>query len=310
MKQNKLNNFLSVSLFCAFFVFKASAQLIFTNNTFNHIVMFNPAFSGIKPGFNRNYLDNCIQLSSRTNSKQSDITTSYQTFLNRSNIGVSAYASSVFSKPNINLNVGIGTSYQLIFFDEITTSWGINANFHHYTKSDNKELYFPYSTLSDTSQFTNSTDLTIGNLISYNNFILGFSTQPKRAFFNLEGQKQNHFTLSTFYFKTLLWQLSRQSNVNLWVNCNYYQFINESSRNQFNSKDLLYTSVQFHVFSSGSWLIGAGFRFSNDKYFSGLGKIGLHMNRVNLTYGIEPYYIKGKFQSVINEFSFTFNLNR
>lgn len=310
VKQLQINKQCLASLCILLLIQITSAQLIFTNNTFEHIVVFNPAFSGIKPGFNRNYLDHNFQISSRINKKQSDITTSYQTFFNRNNIGISAYANSIFTSPNISANAGIGASYQLIFFDEYTTAWGLNVNFHHNNKSKNKELYFTYPLLTDTSLVTKTADITIGNMISYNNFILGFSTQPKILYKNLNGDKQNHFTLSTFYFKTLFAQLSRRSQINMWVNCNYYQFMNYTKYNQFPSKDLLYTSVQLHFISSGIWLFGAGLRWSNDSYRSYTGKTGLHKKRWNLTYGIEPYFMKNKYQSFINEFSFTFNLNK
>lgn len=294
-------------LFCLVTVV-SKAQLLFLNNPSNHIVYYNPAFSAIKPGFNKSYIGKQVCVSSRVAKSQSDVLGTAQYFFDSKNIGISAHYNYVQQKNSTAQKAGIGISYQLLFFGEVTTGWGLSLSYND-SKTDTANLFSIYNeTYSGTIQSSKNAFLNVGWMIAYENLMAGISYQPKQLVYSLSNPLGTYLSATSLYLKYRK-PVTRNINATFW----YAGYFNSANNLMNASSELVNKKIQNHSFNahvSGKKGVigGVGFRFTNFNYQSFLCKLGFNYKQFQTLYGVEPYWLKQKYSETIQEFSITYRL--
>ncbi len=281
--------------------FQLSAQIILVNNPSNNAVAFNPAFSAIYTPFNLNYLPKSICISTRITKNQFDILSTGQYFFFKRNIGISG-SHNYFNQSGTSIQkFNLGLSYQLVFFDNVSTGWGVALNNTNLNTDSTK--YFSVYNVTENYTLKNSTytTLTFGNIINYNQLLFGFSIQPKGLiFFNIKG---SYFTSGSAQLK-YKHTLTRNLNLTIWYNGNWnsinnvYLLSETYKKNKFQSHTL-----NFQISGSKRYLAGLGLRVSDFNYTSLIAKVGYTNRKIQFLYGAEPYFIGTKYSEIIHELS-------
>ncbi|MES2130902.1 MAG: hypothetical protein V4506_01055 [Bacteroidota bacterium] len=299
-----MNRYRLYIICCIAFNLAVKGQIIFLNNPSNHIVAFNPAFSAIKPG-NNNYAARQLCTSSRISKEQTDILTTAQVFLRNTNIGLSADYGLVSQNKSLLQKGGIGLSYHLLFFDAISTGWGIGVSYTDLHSSaptllnmygEKKDLYVQNSKYAA---------LNFGWMFNYENMIGGLSIQPKQTVWFNSAQKTSFYTTATAYFK-YRYALTRNINASLWYTGNFNTVDNLiASDSATVSKKIQSHALNIHVSGKKGLIGGIGGRVANFNYASMILKAGYNFRYIQLLYGIEPYWLHAKYSTLIHEISIT-----
>lgn len=289
--------------------FTLKAQIVFINNPANHVVAYNPAFSAIEPYFNYNYIPNQLGTSSRVSKNQSDVLTSAQYFFSKNNLGVSAHYNYVNQYKSRFQKVGIGLSYQLIFFNKISTGWGISLNYNQLMADSNIAFRVYNEKRTPTLQKSNYTTLTFGALINYEKLLFGFSIQPNESVFLNSTSNGTYYTSGSIHIK-YRYPINRKLNAAFWYTAqwnkvNHLRYLN----NMISHEKIQAHALHVHVSGRKGLIGGVGCRVSNFNYTSVIAKIGYNAKLWQLTYGIEPYWHHAKYSEIIHELSFTFKFN-
>lgn len=284
----------------------AKSQIIFLNNPSNHAVAFNPAFSSIQPYFNVNYISNQAGVSSRFSKQQQDVLSSAQYFFTKKNIGLSAHYNFVNQSKNTFQKAGLGLSYQLLFFNTVSTGWGISVNYNQ-LMADSAAVYTLYN---DTKRYglnkSNYVSLNFGGLINYDRLMLGFSLQPNQCVFLNSNQKGSYYTTGSAYIK-YRYPISRNKSATIWYNANWNTFQNLIYMQTIVTKQQLQShALHIHISGKKGIIGGVGCRITDFNYTSAIVKIGYNVKHWQLTYGVEPYWLHKKYSEIIHELSFTF----
>ena len=282
--------------------------MIFLNNPSNHVVAFNPAFSSIQPYFNANYIPNQAGVSFRYSKQQQDLLSSAQYFFTKKNIGISAHYNFVNQNKSSFQKAGIGLSYQLLFFNAVSTGWGISVNYNQLISDST--AYLPYN---DTKMYgqrnSNYLSLNFGGLINYDRLLLGFSIQPNNCVFLNSNQKGSYYTSGSVYLK-YKYTISRNKNATIWYNANWNTFQNLMYMQNVIAKQQIQShALHIHISGKKGIIGGIGCRIADFNYASAIAKIGYNVKHWQLTYGTEPYWLNGKYSEIIHELSFTFKFN-
>ncbi len=284
----------------------AKSQIIFLNNPANHIVSYNPAFSAIHPYFNKNYSGKQVTLSSRVSQSQNDAQLSGQYFFEKQNIGLSVdYGFVNQSKTNLN-RVGVGLAYQLLFFNAISTGWGVSVHFNDHLANSNTISRLYNKEFPDTLHNFQSVDINFGGLINYERFLFGFSYQPRQFATIISNDRAITSTTQTLYFKTYK-PITRKLNAILWYQGAFNkQYISSeiSHLNKFQQH-----SINIHLAGKKGLIGGIGTRMTDFNYYSLIAKLGYNHRKWQILYGIEPYWLHAKYSEIIHELSFTFKFN-
>lgn len=301
-----LKHYLRYSILLLLPGFIARAQPTFYNNPANHIVVANPAFSAIHPFLNRNYTGRQLNISSRVSQRQSDALISGQYFFEKQNIGVSADYGLASTSGNLQQKAGFGLSYQLIFFDRISTGWGAGVHYNRLQVNQPTLLRIYNKEYADTLFNTAFTTISFGGLINFEQFMVGYSFEPKALTVFSDTKKSMYSTTQTIYFKTYS-PLTRRLNAILWYNAsfnNLYQTDHTKPTHQIQSH-----SVHLHVSGRKGLIGGIGSRFTNFGYVSAIAKAGYHKRNWQVVYGAEPYWLGNTYSEIIHELSFTLKFN-
>ncbi len=294
-------------LFCLA-TFVSISQVVFLNNPSNHIVFYNPAFSAIKNGYNKNYIGNQACVSSRIAKSQSDVLGTAQYFFDKKNVGISVHYNNVQQKNSSYQKAGIGLSYQLLFFNEITTGWAVSLNYNDF-KTDTANLFSIYNeNYTIHMQASKKAIVNFGWMINYENNIAGISYQPKQLVYSLSNPSGTYQSATSFYLKHRK-SVTRNVSATLWYS-GYFTTVNNLVNAQ---SELVNKKIQNHAFnvhfSGKKGLIGGvGFRFTNFNYQSFLCKLGFNYKQFQILYGIEPYWLKQKYSETIQEISITYRI--
>ncbi len=295
--------YITVILFLSIF---AESQVIFINNPANHIVSYNPAFSAINPYFNRNYNGKQVTLSSRISQNQQDGQLTGQYFFEKQNIGLSVdYGYLNQSKTNLN-RVGLGLAYQLLFFNQVSTGWGVGVHYNDQSTSSNNLFRVYNKEFRDTLHSFQSVDVNFGGLINFGRFLLGFSYQPRQ--FNHLISKNNGLILTTqtVYFKTYM-RITRRVNAILWYQGAFNKQYRSNEKTQL--RDFQYHTINIHFAGKKGLIGGIGSRITDFNYYGLIAKLGYNQRQWHILYGIEPYWLQAKYSQIIHELSFTFKFN-
>jgi hypothetical protein len=297
------------TLVFGFFGLFAEAQIIFLNNPSSHIVAFNPAFSAIKPGYNHNYVADQATISGRASSSQSDVMATGQFFSNRRNIGLSAHYNYVYQDKSTFQKAGLGLSYHLIFFNEISTGWGVGINYNDMQTDSGIPCRIYNETISPYFQRSTYASVTFGGLINYEKIMAGFSFQPRELIYFTSATKGTFYTTGSVYIKYIR-TVTRRINAIFWYNAafnniHHLQLINADLVN----RNLQSHSLHIHLAGRKGLIGGIGGRVTDFNYISAIAKAGYNFKRCQMLYGIEPYWLHGRYSEIIHELSFTFKLN-
>lgn len=289
--------------------FTVKAQIIFINNPANHVVAYNPAFSAIEPYFNYNYVPSQLGVSSRVSKNQSDGLATAQYFFSKKNIGVSAHYNFVNQNKSIFQKAGIGLSYQLIFFNKISTGWGISLNYNQLMADSSVAFRVYNEKRTPTLQKSNYTTLTFGALINYEKLLFGFSFQPNECVFINASGKGSYYTSGSVHIK-YRYPVNRKINAAIWYTAqwnkvNHLRYLN----NTIGQEKIQVHALHIHVSGRKGLIGGVGCRVTDFNYTSAIAKIGFNSKHWQLTYGIEPYWLHTKYSEIIHELSFTFKFN-
>lgn len=294
-----------ISVFLCFCL-SAKAQIIFLNNPANHIVTYNPAFSAIHPYFNRNYSGKQTTLSTRVSQNQKDAQLTGQYFFEKQNIGLSVdYGFVNQSKTDLN-RVGVGLAYQLLFFNEVSTGWGLGVHFNDQLSNSNNHFQLYNKEFPDTIHNSQSVDVNFGGLINYERFLVGFSYQPRQLNNVISNNHALILTTQTVYFKTYK-PITRSMNVILWYQASFNrQFVSSEAKHL---REFQYHTVNIHLAGKKGLIGGIGSRMTDFTYYSLIGKLGYNHRKWQILYGTEPYWLHAKYSEIIHELSFTFKFN-
>lgn len=289
-----------------FFSSFAKSQVVFLNNPANHIVAYNPAFSAIHPYFNRNYSGKQTTLSTRVSQKQKDGQLTGQYFFEKQNIGLSVdYGYVNQSKTDLN-KVGIGLAYQLLFFNAISTGWGVGVRFNDQQTNSNNLFKLYTKEFSDTLHNFQSVDVNFGGLINYERFLLGFSYQPHQLATTTSNNKAITSATQTLYFKTYK-PITRNLNAIFWYQGVFAkQYLSNETKHL---RQFQYHTVNIHFAGKKGLIGGIGSRITDFTYYSLIGKLGYNHRKWQILYGIEPYWLQTKYSEIIHELSFTLKFN-
>lgn len=284
----------------------AKSQIVFLNNPANHIVYYNPAFSGIHPYFNKNYVGKQVTVSARVAQKQNDAQMSCQYFFDKQNIGVSGdYGIVDQGKTTIN-KAGLGLAYQLLFFNEVSTAWGIGLRFSDFQTNQHAISHIYNKEFGDTLYNFKSLDGNLGVLINYERYLFGFSYQPKQLVNLLSNNHVISTTTQTLYFKTYR-PITRNLNAIFWYQASFNtQYISDKINNQYKYQQ---HSINIHLAGKKGIIGGIGSRITTFDYYSAIFKLGYNHRKWQVLYGIEPYWLKSKYSEIIHELSFTLKFN-
>lgn len=285
------------------------AQIVFINNPANHVVSYNPAFSAIEPHFNYNYVPGQLGASSRVSKNQSDGLLSAQYFFTKKNLGISAHYNFVNQNKSTFQKAGIGLSYQLLFFNKISTGWGISLNYNQLMADSNAAFQVYNEKRAPTLQKSNYTTLTFGALINYEKLLFGFSIQPNECVFLSSSGKGTYYTSGSVHIK-YRYPINRKLNAafcyNLqWNKANHLLYLN----GLISQEKIQAHALNVHVSGRKGLIGGVGCRLTNFNYTSVIAKIGYNAKHWQLTYGVEPYWLHSKYSEIIHELSFTFKFN-
>lgn len=292
------------SLLCLSFF--AKSQTIFLNNPANHIVAYNPAFSAIHTYFNRNYSGKQITASSRIAQNQKDIQVSGQYFFDKQNIGLSLDYGTLTQNHNSTSKVGLGIGYQLLFFNEISTGWGIVIHYNNLQTNSNPILSIYNKEFTDTLTNLKSLDITFGGLINYERFLFGFSYQPKQLINIMSDNKSISNATQTLYFKTYR-PITRNLNAILWYQAHFNKLY--SNNEQAGLLEFQQHSIHVHLAGKKGLIGGLGSRITDFNYYSVIAKLGYNHRKWQILYGMEPYWLHAKYSEIIHELSFTYKFN-
>ena len=286
-----------------------NAQIVFLNNPSNHIVAYNPSFSAIKPYLNTNYVPNQLCVSSRISKNQSDVLATGQYFFEKRNIGISAHYNYVNQDKYQFQKSGIGLSYQLIFFNAISTGWGLSINYNNLQVDSNINAHIYNDKRNGLLQSSKYASLNFGGLINYDRIMLGFSVQPSQCIYFTSAKKGSFYTIGSISLKYKQ-PVTRNINATLWYNANWNSVFNL----QFINADITKDKVQSHSFNlhlSGKkgFIAGLGCRLTNFNYTSLIAKAGYNAKHWQMVYGAEPYWLHTTYSEIIHELSFTFKFN-
>lgn len=289
-----------------FFSSFAESQVVFLNNPANHIVAYNPAFSAIHPYFNRNYSGKQATLSTRISQSQRDVQQTGQYFFEKQNIGLSVdYAYVNQSKTDLN-KVGIGLAYQLLFFNAISTGWGLGIRFNDQQTNSNSLFKLYTKEFPDTLHNFQSVDVNFGGLINYERFLFGFSYQPRQLATTISNNKAITSTTQTLYFKTYK-PITRKLNAIFWYQGVFTkQYLSNETKHL---RQFQYHTVNIHFAGKKGLIGGIGSRITDFTYYSFIGKLGYNHRKWQILYGIEPYWLQTKYSEIIHELSFTLKFN-
>jgi hypothetical protein len=289
-----------------FFSSFAKSQVVFLNNPANHIVAYNPAFSAIHPYFNRNYSGKQVTLSSRVSQSQKDAQLTGQYFFEKQNIGLSVDYGYV-NQSNTDLNkVGMGLAYQLLFFNAISTGWGVGVRFNDQQTNSNHLFKLYNKEFPDTLHNFQSVDVNFGGFINYERFIFGFSYQPRQLATIISNNKAIISTTQTLYFKTYK-PITRKLNAIFWYQGVFTkQYLSNETKHL---RQFQYHTVNIHFAGKKGLIGGIGSRITDFTYYSLIGKLGFNHRKWQILYGIEPYWLQTKYSEIIHELSFTLKFN-
>ncbi len=303
-----MNRYFFYSLCCIIFSSSVKGQVVLLNNPSSHIVAFNPAFSAISAYLNGNYIPNQVCVSSRISHKQSDILASGQHFFLNKNIGISAHYNFVNQQKSSFQKGGIGLSYQLLFFNAISTGWAIGLSYNQ-LKADSGAAFSVYNDVRKPSlQSSTYASLNLGWLINYENIMAGISVQPNKWIYFTSGQKGTVYTTGSVYVK-YKHVLTRTISATIWYTGNW----NNIARLQLINAEITQAKLQSHAFNihvlGRKGLIGGvGCRVTNFNYASVIAKAGYNFKRCQLVYGMEPYWLHARYSEIIHELSFTLKI--
>ena len=284
------------------------AQLLFLNNPSNHIVLFNPAFSAIRSGFNNNYIPKQINASFRVAEKQSDFTMTGQYYFLDKNLALSAHYNYINQKNSNYQIMGIGVSHHLIFFNEVSTGWGISLNYNTLQTDSNTNFSVYNETRNGKLQNSNYASLNFGGLINYDRLMLGFSYQPKQCIFNTSNKKGTNYSTGSIYLKYKK-PISRNINATIWYNANWNSINNLQTIASKIAQDKIQShALNVHVSGKRGIIAGIGCRITDFNYTSFISKLGFNAKKWQIVYGIEPYWMHAKYSEIIHELSFTFKI--
>lgn len=291
--------------FCALL----KAQVLFLNNSSTHLVAFNPAFSAIQSSYNSSYIPNQAGVSSRVSKSQSDVLASGQTFFNKSNIGLSANYNFVDQTGSQLRKAGLGISYHLLFFDKVSTGWGLGISFTglHATSAEPFQVYGKTKDLF--LRNSKYAMLNFGWMISYDRFMAGISIQPRYALHVENIMTGTTYATSTVYAK-YRHPITRELNATVWYAGNWNAIDDLRTLNL----DIAHTKLQSHALhihlSGKKGLIGGiGSRVTTIHYASGIVKVGYNSKFLQVLYGVEPYWLYGKYSGIIHELGITLKFN-
>jgi hypothetical protein len=260
---------------------------------------------------NRNYLSDQVCVSGRASSSQSDAMATGQYFSSRKNLGISAHYNYMSQDKSTIQTAGIGLSYHLIFFNEISTGWGIGINYNDLaTQSDSGNIFRIYNeTWPSSLKRSTYASVNFGWLINYENIMAGVSFQPAKLVYFTSSPKGTFYTTGSLYIK-YRYPLTRTLSATLWYHAN----LNNMHNLQLVNTEIMQLNMQshaFHVHIAGKkGLIGGiGCRITNFSYTSVISKVGYNFRHLQLVYGIEPYWLQMKYSEIIHELSLTYKLN-
>lgn len=290
------------------FSFTVKGQVILLNNPSIHIVAVNPAFSAIKSSHNRNYRANQFCVSTRASKDQVDAIATAQYFFSGNNIGLSADYTQVEQSKSRLQKMGLGLSYQLIFFDAISTGWGIGLSYAELNTATQLPLTIYRQQKEGFIQDSKYTSLKFGWLINYERFMAGISIQPKQTvFFNNMPQGTCYLT-STAYFK-YQHPLTRSLSALFWYNGNWDDVDHlKSITNELKNQKLQSHAFNIHLAGRKGLIGGIGTRVTNFNYTSVIAKAGYNFKYFQVLYGVEPYWLNGRYSEIIHELSFTLKM--
>lgn len=303
LKKKFLIPILFVTLFNNFY----RAQFIPNNNSSIHLSYFNPAFCGINSLLNKNYLSNGILLSAQSNGKYLSSLINGQLFFKKINCGFNMFHANNYSNQKLQVQNGFGIAYQLLFFNSISTAWGINVK-----QTINQDIILPlnhiYADIAYTKTKFYSYSLNLGMMLNYENWMFGYSNEPNILIFNSNSSLQNYFTNQNLHFKYKN-NITRQSVCTIWYNWQHSNNIKNYGPENINSTTLINShSVNIHLNKYKSFVFGVGTRNINTLYYSYQLKLGYNFKNLLFVYGFEGASASNKYVRNNNEISLTLNL--
>jgi hypothetical protein len=291
--------------------FSVKAQIVFLNNPSNHIVAFNPAFSAIRSDLNHNYIPKQVCISGRVSQSQSDVMASGQHFFERKNMGVSSHYNYVYQDKRVFQKAGLGLSYQLIFFNELSTGWGIGIDYNSQPlQTDTNTVFSIYNeTISPSLQRSTYASINFGGLINYEKIMAGFSFQPKELVYFTSDKKGMYYTTGSAYIKYSR-PVTRALNAIFWYHANWNTFRNlQFIKTPVTQRNIQSHDLHIHLAGKKGLVGGVGCRITDFNYVSAIAKVGYNFKHVQFIYGIEPYWLHSSYSEIINELSITFKFN-
>lgn len=224
-------------------------------------------------------------------------------------MGISAHYQSINQDKNSFQKAGIGLAYHLIFFNAISTGWGLGISYHHFYADSNSNFRVYKEKRNGMLQSSQYASLNFGALINYDRIMLGFSIQPSQCIYSTSPKKGTYYTIGSVNIKFKK-PITRNVNATLWYLANWntisnLQFINSD----INRDNIQSHSLNIHISGKKGLIAGIGCRVTNFNYTSFITKAGYNTKHLQFLYGIEPYWLHGNYSEIIHELSFTYKFN-
>ncbi len=260
---------------------------------------------------NRNYIPDQVCFSGRASQSQSDVLATAQHYFMKKNLGISAHYNYIHRDKSAFQKAGLGLSYHLIFFNEISTGWGIGLTYNNQSlQTDTGYVFGIYKeTITSSVQRSTYASVNFGGLINYENLMAGFSFQPGELVYFTSDKKGTYYTSGSVYVKYRL-SVTRSLNATIWYNANWNtihnrQFIKTGPTQQ----PVQAHALNIHLAGKKGVIGGVGCRITDFNYISAIAKAGFNFKHLQLLYGVEPYWLHSTYSEIIHELSITFKLN-